>query len=419
MLVRLRVETRRHMMLPMEFPLSDSLLASILQRDRRLFVSDEQAHGMELSSLIKKARLLVAGAAGSIGAEFVKQVAGYHPAGLCLIDLSENNLVELVRDLRASQIPLPEDFQTLGLSVGGAGFRRFLAGSKSFDYPINLSAVKHVRSERDPFSLMRMIETNVVALERTLHELEPSTRIFSVSSDKAVNPHSLMGASKAMMEKVLRMHSGTFCATSARFANVAFSDGSLLHGILRRLEKRQPISVPGDVRRYFISHQEAGRLCLMACFLGDNRDIFVPCLDPAKHLVSFLEVARALLEEYRLTPILTDSESEARKLAAHLPAKPREWPCFVTASDTTGEKPYEEFFRSSETVDRDRFFDVDVVTQAALCGSEREALGAGLERLAAVRAGSHWEKSALVDAIKLAVPELSHEEKARSLDDKM
>ncbi|MBM3566841.1 MAG: NAD-dependent epimerase/dehydratase family protein, partial [Alphaproteobacteria bacterium] len=266
------------------FDSRDPLLARILGRSRSLFADDVAANAAFLKAAINGARILVIGAAGSIGAAFVKQLAAFNPASLHLVDIDENDLVELVRDLRSSPLNLPPDFRTVTADFAGPEFLRYARENAPYDVLANFSALKHVRAERDVYSLARMIEVNVAALDRCLGQSDGLgfKRVFSVSTDKCVRPANLMGASKNLMEKVLFSRGGSFIATSARFANVAFSAGSLLEGFERRLAKGQPIAGPSDVKRYFISHEEAAQLCLLACFLGEDRQVFFPKLSEEK-----------------------------------------------------------------------------------------------------------------------------------------
>ncbi len=398
------------------FDLSDPLTARILGRSRSLFADDMAAQAQALDQAIRGRRILVVGAAGSIGHAFIRQLTAFRPAALHLVDINENSQVEVVRDLRSARgVFLPDDFRTISVDFGGPEFLHFVADQPTYDVFINFSAVKHVRSERDVYSLLRMIDVNVGALARFLDHPagQRIKRIFSVSTDKSVRPANLMGATKNLMEKVLFERSGV-TATSARFANVAFSAGSLLEGFERRLEKGQPLAAPSDVKRYFICHQEAGELCLLAAFLGQDRQVFCPRLDPSADLMKLSDIALAFLDHHGLTPVLCASEDEARDRAGHLPAG--HWPCFFSASDTTGEKAFEEFHRPSDAIDRHSFAAVDTVVEAAPPpGLVRDFLA----EIDAIRAQSHWSKGMVTDAIRRAVPELDHAETDRSLEQKM
>ena len=398
---------------------SPSVLATILGRSESLFHADMEANRSLISGAVDRARVLVIGAAGSIGSAFVHQLISFSPAVLHLVDPSENNLVEVVRSLRSAGGQLPNDFSTYAIAMGSREFEQFLKAASPYDVVVNFAALKHVRSERDPFTLMRLIDTNIFSFQDMLECLlpMPPSRVFSVSSDKAVNPENAMGASKAVMEDLLWFYAKHMHCTSARFANVAFSDGSLLHGFLRRLEKGQPLSAPEDVRRYFISHQEAGQLCLLACFLGNNRDLFVPRLEPALDLKTFADIACIFLESQGYRPRIFYSEEEARLFAQKRSVHDKEWPCYFSQSDTSGEKPFEEFFAADERVDFSRFQQLGVVSHCSLKQEDRllEALAA----LRRIRDADVWIRQEMVAALQIAVPSLRHAEKEKNLDQKM
>jgi len=464
---------------PFSLMVNEELLSKILKRSGSMFAEDLESHRAQIEACVRGARIMVIGAAGSIGSAFVRQLAPFRPAALHLVDISENNLVEVVRDLRSALIALPDDFKTFAVAMGSLEFDRLLDAERAYDYVINFSALKHVRSEKDPYSLMRMVHTNVVAVKALLDRLAgTSTRKhFSVSSDKAANPANIMGATKIFMERVLLTYADRIPFSTARFANVAFSDGSLLHGFLQRLAKGQPFAAPYDVRRYFISHEEAGQLCLLSCFLGDNRDIYFPKLDEGSDLLTFAEIAVMVLEAHGFKPDLCASEEEAKEKAARMgligdsapinfpvnfpspqnakkqdltpgvtsgdPAKVlngkigalssirdsaaqrvgrggvgvRSWPCYFFASDTTGEKPYEEFYTAADAVIMDRYRQVGVISQPPW--TDREKIDQALAAFARIREKDQWRKEEMVEAIKIIVPELEHEEKGKNLDQKM
>lgn len=397
------------------FSVRKKALVRILGREESLFSQDLQNNLTQLKSLIAGQRILVVGAAGSIGASFVKQVAAFAPAALHLVDINENGLVETVRDLRSSLTPTPPDFLTVTADFGSEEFLRFAVENGPYDTLANFSALKHVRAERDVYSLLRMIEVNVLALDRCLAQAQRLglKHVFSVSTDKCVRPANLMGASKNLMEKVLFSWPGKFTATSARFANVAFSAGSLLEGFENRLSKNQPFSAPNDVRRYFVSHEEVAQLCLFACFLGKDRQVFFPRLTANEHLSSFPEIAEAILDVYNIKPLLCASDDDARK---QFPPPDGYWPCHFSPSDTSGEKSVEEFYRATDKLNFDDFHSVGFVNEAV---TPRESIESFASAIAALRAKSKWEKDDIVKAIKSAVPELDHIERGRNLDQKM
>jgi FlaA1/EpsC-like NDP-sugar epimerase len=390
----------------------DQVLARVLGRHDSLFGSDIEANRAALIDTIAGSRVLVIGAAGSIGAAFVRELAPFAPAALHLVDLNENTLVEVVRDLRSSGVPVPADFGTFSIDLGSPEFAHLAAALGPWDHVVNFSAMKHVRAERDPFSLMRMLDVNVGALHRALDWTAGARRVFSVSTDKSVRPANLMGASKNLMEKVLFCREDSI-ASSARFANVAFSAGSLLEGFGLRLAKGQPLAAPSDVRRYFIGRREAGQLCLLAAFLADHRQVYFPRLTPEEDLMSFADIAVAVLAESGLKPLLCADEDEAKQAMGRHPGH---WPCVFAPSDTTGEKMEEEFFRLSDAPDFSRFSEVGVVDEAA---TDRAVIDRFLSDIAVLRAQPRWDKAEIVAAIRRAVPELDHVERGRSLDQKM
>lgn len=363
------------------------------------------------------ARLVIIGAAGSIGAAVAKTILRFEPKALSLIDLSENNLVELVRDLRSSSVHLPEEFETLPIGLGSLECSRYFRESPPFDYLLNLSAIKHVRSEKDIYCLMRMLDTNVLFLNDFLRDNPYRFRkVFSVSSDKAANPANLMGASKMIMEQVLLANAGKQSFSTARFANVAFSDGSLPYGFLRRIEKRQPLSAPRDVRRYFISHQEAGELCVLSCLLGENCDVLFPKLARDDDEKTFVQIAVTVLESLGYDPVECDSEEEAKsRVDELLPEK--KWPCYFFASDTTGEKEYEEFYVEGERLDMERFEKIGVVQREPLRG--RWLLDAFIDFCRAAKGDPRVSKADYVRAMSTVVPALQHVETGHNLDQKM
>ncbi|MCA9521439.1 MAG: polysaccharide biosynthesis protein [Myxococcales bacterium] len=399
---------------------ADERVAAIFGRRRSLFADDLESRRQMIAAAVAGARVCVIGAAGSIGAAFVRQILPFAPRALHLVDLSENNLAEVVRDLHASGANAPDELRTLAIGLGSREFERYLAASAPFDWVINFSALKHVRSERDPYTLMRLYQTNVEwvdALLSSLASFSPSTRFFSVSSDKAVEPASLMGASKAWMELVLRRWSDAVPSTTARFANVAFSDGSLLYSFEQRLRKGQPLAAPSDTRRYFISEREAGELCLLACFASRNRDLLIPRLDEERELLGFDELARRFLAFHGYRPFLAASEEAARQATAAPPSGC--WPCYFSQSDTSGEKAVEAFRAAHERVDETRFAAIGVIPQAPLESVEVARIEGAMQRMRALRDAASWDKETIVAAFQEALPTFRHLERHKSLDDKM
>jgi FlaA1/EpsC-like NDP-sugar epimerase len=388
-------------------------------RRTSMFQPDVDRHAAAVREALRGRRVAVIGAAGSVGSAVVKQVVRCEPGALALLDVSENNLTELVRDLRSTVgCRVPRDFTSLPIALGSVEFARFFRETAPFDVVFNLSAIKHVRSEKDIYSLIRMIDTNVLFPHEFLGSLPyPLHKFFSVSSDKATNPANLMGASKMVMEEVLRLHSGRHPVSSARFANVAFSDGSLPYGFLRRMEKRQPLSAPVDVRRYFISHEEAGQLCLLSAALGRNQDVFYPKMEEAVHAIPFSEIARRLLELRGYEPVPCDSEEEAKAKAAELVPR-RRWPCHFFTSDTTGEKDLEEFFDAGDRRDLERFRTIGVICRDD-GGAGASAVEGFVEFAERMKRDPRVTKADVVAAFQKAVPGLAHVETGKNLDQKM
>src|SRR5690606_5264987 len=307
------------------------------------------------------------GGAGSIGQAVTREIFKRKPRVLHVVDISENNMVELVRDIRSTLGYIEGDFRTYAIDCGSREFAALMASGQEYDYVLNLSALKHVRSEKDPFTLMRMVEVNVLNTVSTIAQARAAgaRKYFCVSTDKAANPVNMMGASKRIMEMFLMRKSEQIKISTARFANVAFSDGSLLHGFDQRIKKQQPIVAPNDIKRYFVIPKESGELCLMSCIFGENRDIFFPKLSENLHLISFADIAVKYLENLGYKPHLCETEDNARFLIKTLPQQGK-WPCLFTPSDTTGEKDFEEFFTDNETLDMDSFENLGVIKNKAV-----------------------------------------------------
>lgn len=396
----------------------DEALLSIIGRRRAVFDQDlERAEG-ELTERIRAGSFLVIGGAGSIGQAVVKEIFRRGPRRVHVVDISENNLVELVRDLRSSVGYIEGDFQTLALDAGGEELAAFVRSVEPYDHVLNLAAMKHVRSERDPFTLMRMVRTNVSLTAASLEmAIERGTRrYFAVSTDKAADPANAMGATKRAMELCLMAKSDRIDVSSARFANVAFSDGSLLHGFGLRLAKRQPLSAPEDIFRYFITAREGANLCLMACLLGGNRECFFPSPAGDFAAVSFRTIAERYLEAQGYRPHPCDTEEEARRRVEELAAK-GEWPCHFFSSDTTGEKEVEEFHTADEEVELGRYREIGVVHWPGL--GEPSRLAGFLQRMDELRAAGRWSREDILRALGDLLHELRHRETGKFLDDRM
>jgi FlaA1/EpsC-like NDP-sugar epimerase len=392
---------------------------TIVGREKKLFTDDVNHHERELCDKVSESTFLVIGGAGTIGQAVTKEIFKRNPKALHVVDISENNLVELVRDVRSSCGYIKGDFQTLPLDCGSLEFDVFLKNSKfKYDYLLNLSALKHVRSEKDPFSLMRMINVNVLNTDKTARQAIElgSKKYFCVSTDKAANPVNMMGASKRIMELFLMRRSKQISISTARFANVAFSDGSLLHGFSQRISKNQPIAAPNDVKRYFITFQESGELCLLSTLLGENRDVFFPKLSEELNLITFSEIAVRYLQHLGYEAIACGSEEEARAKVSELKGQ-KKWPCYFFNSDTTGEKAFEEFFTDKETLDLERFKDIGVIKNSPTFDSRK--LDWFENCVDNMKQRGYWSKEELVFLLHEILPEFEHEEKGKNLDSKM
>ncbi len=393
-------------------------ILSLIGRNVELFRSDIKEKKLELKKIVSQSRFLVLGGAGSIGQAVTKEIFKRAPKKLHVVDISENNMVELVRDIRSSFGYIEGDFQTFALDIGSIEYDAFIKADGQYDYVLNLSALKHVRSEKDPFTLMRMIDVNIFNTDKTIQQSIDSgvKKYFCVSTDKAANPVNMMGASKRIMEMFLMRKSEKITISTARFANVAFSDGSLLHGFNQRIQKNQPIVAPNDIKRYFVTPQESGELCLMSCIFGENRDILFPKLSEDLHLISFAEIAQTYLKQRGFEPYLCADEDEARKSAKEL-SKEGKWPCLFTLSDTTGEKDFEEFFTDKETLDMTRFHNIGVIKNephydsALLTIFEKEIAEMKLKR--------EWNKNDIVTLFFKMLPDFKHKEMGKYLDSKM
>lgn len=391
---------------------------SLIGREEALFTADVARHEAELSRIVSESRFLVIGGAGSIGQAVTREIFKRKPKTLHVVDISENNMVELVRDVRSTLGYIDGDFSTFAIDCGSIQYDALIKWAGGYDYVLNLSALKHVRSEKDPFTLMRMVDVNVLNTISTIESAKAfgAKKYFCVSTDKAANPVNMMGASKRIMEMFLMRASESLPISTARFANVAFSDGSLLHGFNQRFAKRQPISAPKDVRRYFVTPQESGELCLTSCLLGENRDIFFPKLSEKLHLITFADIAVRYLTALGYEPYECASEDEARDRAEELIAQ-RKWPCYFFNSDTTGEKDFEEFFTDKEVLDMSRFESLGVIKNEPVY--EQELLDHFLKVIAGLKAQGLWEKVDLVDLFNKMIPDFKHKETGKYLDGRM
>jgi FlaA1/EpsC-like NDP-sugar epimerase len=390
----------------------------LIGRKAPLFDADISQFSSELFDLVSNNRFLVIGGAGSIGQAVTREIFKRNPAVLHVVDISENNMVELVRDIRSTLGYIDGDFRTFAIDCGSREFEVLVNSSDGYDYVLNLSALKHVRSEKDPYTLMRMIEVNILNTISTIHQVKNAgaKKYFCVSTDKAANPVNMMGASKRIMEMYLMRESLALPISTARFANVAFSDGSLLHGFNQRFTKQQPISAPNDVRRYFVTPQESGELCLLSCLLGDNRDIFFPKLSESLDLTKFSDVAVRHLEALGFEAYECSSEEEARNKVDELIPK-KKWPVYFFSSDTTGEKDFEEFYTGTEELDLDRYESIGVIQNSP--EYDEGLLEHFLTEIFRIKSLKSWDKVETVKLFNKMIPDFNHKETGKYLDSKM
>lgn len=390
----------------------------LIGRTTSLFISDISDNEATIDQIIKRSSFLVIGGAGTIGQAVTQEIFERDPKKLHVVDISENSMVELVRDIRSSSGYGSGDFRTFSIDCGGIEFESLLEFEGPYDYVFNLSALKHVRSEKDPFTLMRMIYVNVFNTLKTLdltggRQLE---KYFCVSTDKAANPVNMMGASKLIMEMYLNRASQQQNISTARFANVAFSDGSLLHGFNQRFLKRQPLSAPNDIKRYFVTPKESGQLCLMSGLFGQNRDIFFPKLSEKLHLISFSDIAKKYINARGYDIFECESEAEARKRADDLIPN-KKWPCYFFDSDTTGEKNFEEFYTERETLEMSLYNDIGVIKNVLNFDNEKlNSFERDVERL---RKNKIWNKEQLIELYFDLLPDFAHQETGKYLDNRM
>lgn len=390
----------------------------VTQRPSSMFYPDIDKNREKLTEKIAGKTVLVIGGAGSIGSSFIRALLPFMPASLVVVDYNENALAELTRDLRSTKgMYIPDEYVTYPMDFASPVFEKMFRARHGFDIVGNFSAHKHVRSEKDIYSVEALLQNNVLHAKHLLDLLSEHTpeEYFCVSTDKAANPVNVMGASKRIMEDVIFTYSDRFPVKTARFANVAFSNGSLPAGFLARMQKLQPLSAPSDVTRYFVSPDESGQICLLASMLGENREIFFPKLEEAQ-MISFDQIATKLLESQGYEVLLCNSDSEAVDRAEDLKAGSNLYPVHYSISDTSGEKAYEEFYVDSETVDKDRFISLGVVTGKRI--PDKEKVSELFERLNRAFQ-SETTKEEIVKIMKAYLPNFEHIEKGKSLDSKM
>jgi FlaA1/EpsC-like NDP-sugar epimerase len=409
----------------LDFDLERFIREKVTRRDHSLLADDLLQNAAELHAKLDGKRALVIGGAGTIGSHYIKAMLRFDVAKLCVVDNNENGLTELVRDLRSEgAYRIPADFVTYPVNFGEPVFAKLFRAHGPFDIVANFAAHKHVRSEKDVFSIEAMVKNNVLQARGLLDLLtaHPPQHFFCVSTDKAANPVNIMGASKKLMEELILAYADRLPITTARFANVAFSNGSLPQGFLERLFKRQPWSCPLDIRRFFVSPSESGELCLLASVLGESGDIVFPKLDEDRDMIPFERVARDLLQALGMEADDCHSEAEAREKMARLraagtPAGRIRWPVYFFASDTSGEKAFEEFYTAEESLDLQRFANLGVVKHARRRGiSQIDQIFQALE---AVFSQERVSKAEIVAALKGYLPNFEHIETGKGLDQKM
>lgn len=401
------------------FELSSFISEYVTKRQESMFLKDIENNNETLKKKIEGKSVLVIGGAGSIGSSFIKAVLPFKPDSLVVVDINENALAELTRDLRSTKdMYVPDDYIPYPMDFASSVFEKMFRNRKGFDIVANFSAHKHVRSEKDIYSVEALIQNNVLHAKKLLDLLAefPPDEYFCVSTDKAANPVNIMGASKRLMEDVIFTYSDKFPVKTARFANVAFSNGSLPAGFLARISKLQPLSAPSDVRRYFVSPEESGQICMLACMLGNNREIFFPKLKEAQ-MMTFDTIATVLLKEYGYDILECDSDEEAIEKAVELKKGSMVYPVHYSKSNTSGEKEYEEFFTNQENVDMKRFDSLGVITNKRI--PDKDKAHNILTELDEAFERTMLTKDDVVQIIKRYLPEFEHIEKGRSLDSKM
>jgi len=391
----------------------------ITYRKESFFKNDLEANSTKLTAEIAGKSVLVIGGGGTIGSSFIKELLRFNPGSLYVVDLSENYLTELTRDIRSKYgMVVPDIYKTYPISFADPVFDKILADAGPFDIVANFAAHKHVRSEKDHYSVTALLENNVVKAEKLLSKLavNPPKHFFCVSTDKAANPVNIMGASKKIMEEVIMAYADKFPISTARFANVAFSNGSLLAGYLERLMKGQPLSCPSDIRRFFVSPQESGQICLMACILGSSGDIFFPKLEE-EQMINFKDITISFLKVMGYETLICASEEEAKLEATKLNTHSTHYPVYFFTSDTSGEKTFEEFYTESEILDQDKFVALGIIKNAPRKDiSEIKAL---IQSLQTVLQKQDLTKEAIVTVMHEYLPTFHHIETGKNLDQKM
>lgn len=401
------------------FNLDKFIADSVTKRPVSMFAKDIEANKETLLREIKDKKVCVIGGAGSIGSSFIKAILRFEPKSVVVIDLNENGLAELVRDVRSTNgLYVPDEFRCYTLNFADPIFERIFREEKGFNIVANFSAHKHVRSEKDKYSVQALIENNDIKAKKLMDLLTvyPPKHFFCVSTDKAANPVNIMGASKRIMEDLVMAYNQYFKVTTARFANVAFSNGSLPDGWIHRLQKKQPLAAPSDVKRYFVSPEESGQICMLACILGRSGEVFFPKLGEDQ-MLTFSAICDDFVKAEGFAKKECGSDEEAKKYAFEMSYEGTTYPVVYFKSDTTGEKAYEEFYVPGEKIDMDRFLSLGVVEQTSR--HEMNEVNTFFYELEAIFQKEDFTKTEVVKAIKTFIPNFEHEEKGKNLDQKM
>lgn len=401
------------------FNLEKFIADSVTSRPVSMFASDIEANKETLTAEIKGKKVCVIGGAGSIGSSFIKAVLHFEPASVVVVDLNENGLAELVRDVRSTEgFYVPDEFRCYTLNFADPIFERIFREEKGFDIVANFSAHKHVRSEKDKYSVQALIENNDIKAKKLMDLLcvYPPKHFFCVSTDKAANPVNIMGASKRIMEDLVMAYNTHFKVTTARFANVAFSNGSLPDGWIHRLQKKQPLAAPSDVKRYFVSPEESGQICMLACILGNGGEVFFPKLDEDQ-MLTFSAICDDFVKAEGFAKVECKNDSEAKQYAAQMSYESDTYPVVYFKSDTTGEKAYEEFYISGEEIDMERFMSLGVVCESAR--RPMNEVNDFFHELETIFQKDDFTKAEVVESIKKFIPNFEHEEMGKNLDQKM
>ena len=401
------------------FNLEKFIADSVTSRPVSMFAADIEANKGILTAEIKGKKVCVIGGAGSTGSSFIKAVLRFEPASVVVVDLNENGLAELVRDVRSTEgLYVPDEFRCYTLNFANPIFERIFREEKGFDIVANFSAHKHVRSEKDKYSVQALIENNDIKAKKLMDLLcvYPPKHFFCVSTDKAANPVNIMGVSKRIMEDLVMAYNTHFKVTTARFANVAFSNGSLPDGWIHRLQKKQPLAAPSDVKRYFVSPEESGQICMLACILGNGGEVFFPKLGKDQ-MLTFSAICDDFVKAEGFVKVECQDDSEAKQYAARMSYESDIYPVVYFKSDTTGEKAYEEFYIPGEKINMERFSSLGVVEKTN--HRSLPEINSFFNELEGIFAKDNFTKADVVDSIKKFIPNFEHEERGKNLDQKM